>query len=176
MKWKRVLLATITAATLSLASVPAGARCDGDLDGNNRVTVAELITAVRSALAGCETPLSILGRYEGRGFESLMGCMDPGDDGTSELQEITLEVSEQNGSLYDGTLSLVTAKGAALSLEIEGSVDSEGFTQGSGFLPGVPVPAGIFTGRLVGNILTISVRVGNPGCESDAASFIGTRN
>ncbi len=176
MSWKRAVLVTTMGASLVLASPQAGAQCEGDIDGNNEVTVGELITAVNNALSGCQPPVSILGLYEGQGFEIVMGCMDPGDDGTFELPEITIEVTEQIGSLYEGTLSLVGPDAEPFFLEIKGTVDSEGSTEGTGFIPGVPVPAGHFAGRLVGNILTISVRVGEPTCESAAASFIGTRD
>jgi hypothetical protein len=175
MNWKRAVLATIMGATLLLASPQARARCEGDIDGNNRVTVDELVRAVNNALSGCESPVSILGRYQGPGFETRMGCMNPGDEGTVAVQEITVEITGQDGSLYEGTLSLVQPGGAPLSFEIDGAVDSEGITEGMAFFSGVPDPVGQFTGRLVGDILTISARLVGT-CESDAASFIGTRD
>jgi hypothetical protein len=175
MNWKRGMLVTILGSTLVLGSAQAGAQCEGDIDGNNQVTVDELVTAVGNALSNCPSPMSILGLYQGPGLETLMGCMDPGDDGTFQLSGITFEVSQQDGSLYEGTLSLTTGE-EPLSLEIQGTVDSAGATEGMAFFSGVPVPAGDFTGRLVGDVLTIAVRIGDPTCESAAASFIGTRN
>jgi hypothetical protein len=175
MNWKRAVFVTTMGAALVVAPAQAGAQCEGDFDGNNQVTVDELITAVGNSLSGCAPPVSILGVYEGPGAEILMGCMDPGDDGTLEIPLITLEVTQQNGSLYEATLSLTVPGEEPLSFDIEGTVDSEGVTQGMAFFPG-PFPAGQFTGRLVGDILTISVRVEEQTCESAAASFIGTRD
>jgi hypothetical protein len=144
--------------------------------GGANETVDELITSVDSSLSGCEAPVSILGRYEGQGLEIRMGCTNPDDNGTFDASQISTEVTEQTGSLYEGTLSLIDPGRGPLALEIKGSVDSEGATEGAGFITGVPFPAAHFTGRLVGNILTISVRVGDQTCESAAASFIGTRD
>lgn len=175
MDWKRAAFVTTIGATLALASLQAEAQCEGDIDGNNDVTVDELVTAVGNALSGCEEPVSILGLYEGQGLEIRMGCMNPADDGTFEVSEISFEATQQAGSLYEGTLALVDPGRGPLSLEISGSVDSEGVTEGAGSLTGIPFPAAHFTGRLVGDVLTISVQVGDPTCESAAASFIGIR-
>lgn len=178
MNWTRAVLVTTIGVTLLLACPQAGARCQGDLDGNNEVTVNEIITAVNNALVGCEPPVSILGRYEGQGFEIRMGCMDPGDDGTFAIDPIIFEATMQVGSSYEGTLSLVEPDGEPLVQEIQGTVDSTGVTEGMSFIEidGVPVPSARFSGHLVGNILIISVAIGNQACESDAASFSGTRD
>jgi hypothetical protein len=101
--------------------------------------------------------------------------MDPGADGTFPVSDITAEITQQTGSLYQGTLSLTQPGGDPLLLDIEGTVDAEGLTEGISFPPGVPMSAGEFTGRFVGSVLTLSVKVANPTCEADASSFIGTR-
>lgn len=174
MNWERAVLVTTIGITLVLALPQAEAQCEGDIDGNNDVTVDELVTAVGNALSGCEAPVSILGLYEGQGLEIRMGCANPADDGTFEVPEISFEVVQQTGSLYGGTLALVDPGRGPLSIDISGTVDSEGVTEGTGFI--TVFPAAQFTGLLVGDILTISVQVGDPTCESAAASFIGTRN
>jgi len=49
------LNALIMAYAISLAlTAPAGATCSGDLDGDGHVTIGELVSAVNSALTGCD--------------------------------------------------------------------------------------------------------------------------
>lgn len=176
MTWRRAVSVATIGATLLLAASQAGAQCEGDIDGDNQVTVDEIIRAVNKALSGCDPPVSILGVYEGPGYEIHTGCMNPGDEGTFAHPRITTDIDEQAGSLYTGTLTLRRAGGEPFVQRIEGSVDSAGITQGVSFIPGVPFPAGSFSGRLVGKILSISVTINDPTCESAAASFIGTRD
>lgn len=176
MNGRCIRLITTMAVAFVLASSHVEARCEGDFDGNNAVAISELITAVNNALSACEDPVSAVGVYEGQGFEIRTGCMDPGANGTFEVPEITVDITDQTGSLYEGTLALVQPGGAPLMLDLEGTVDDEGFTRGAGFIPGVPVPGARFQGRLLGDTLALSVQVGNPTCDSDAAAFIGTRN
>jgi hypothetical protein len=159
-----------------LLTEQARALCEGDINGDNRVAISELITAVNNALSGCEEPLSIVGLYEGQGFEVRAGCRDVGQNGTFEVSGISVDITQQEGSLYEGTLNLIQPGGEPLALALEGTVNDDGFTRGQGFLAGVPVPAAQFNGGLVGDTLVISVAIGNPLCESDAASFIGARN
>jgi hypothetical protein len=169
---------TLVAAVLGMvfSSGVAWGLCAGDFNGDNRVAINELIRAVNNSLDGCSPPLSIVGLYEGRGFEVRTGCMDPGQDGTFEVSEISVDITDQDGSLYQGTLSLIQPGGQPLSLALEGTINDDGVTRGEGFLKGVPVAAAQYGGRLVGTTLVISVAVGNPFCESDAASFIGVGN
>ena len=176
MTWRRAVLAATIGGALLLASSQAWAQCEGDIDGDNQVTINELIRAVNNALSGCDPPVSILGVYEGPGYEIHTGCIKPGDEGTFVHPKITADIDEQTGALYTGTLTLRRAGGEPLVQTIEGSVDSAGVTHGVSFIQGVPVPAGYFTGRLVGKILTISTKINDPTCESAAASFIGTRD
>jgi len=176
MFWKRAVCITLMGAALVWTCPQVRAQCEGDFDGDNRVSVNELIKAVGNALSGCEPAVSILGVFEGPGLETLLGCTDPGDDGTFEIANIAFEVTEQTGSLYEATLSLTDARGQPLSLEVKGTVDSQGVTEGAAFLQGIPVPAGLFTGRVVGDILAVSVKINDPTCQSVASSFIGTRS
>ncbi len=176
MDWRQLTLVPVIAAILTIGSSQVGARCEGDVDGNNAVAINELVTAVNNALSGCADPLSMVGEYEGQGFEIRTGCTNPEANGTFEVTGIMLDVDEQTGSLYEGSLSLIQPGGAPLMLALEGTIDDEGFTRGAGFLPGVPVPAARFQGRLLGDTLAIAVQVGNPTCDTDVATFIGTRN
>ena len=137
--------------------------CIGDCNNDQAITIDELLTLVHIAL----------------GTTQPSGCaqaIPDGDEGTFVHPKITADIDEQTGALYTGTLTLRRAGGEPLVQTIEGSVDSAGVTHGVSFIQGVPVPAGYFTGRLVGKILTISTKINDPTCESAAASFIGTRD
>jgi len=172
---KRILWMLGVAAVLALTTPKAWAQCKGDIDGDNSVTVDEIITAVTSALSGCAAPLSIVGLYSGQGVEVRQGCTDPLDNGTVEVSDITFEVRGQTGSSFEATLSLVD-EGQPLVFEIEGAVDSDGLTRGVVYVPGQPFAAGDITGRLVGDILSLSARLFDPECQSVATTFIGVRD
>lgn len=49
----RGVSALLLAAMLAFVARPAQAQCAGDLDGNGQVTIDEVLTVVRAALAGC---------------------------------------------------------------------------------------------------------------------------
>src|SRR5262245_27270599 len=50
----RITLATLFALTIGSRSSPSAAQCLGDFNRDSRVTVDELITAVRSSLDDCQ--------------------------------------------------------------------------------------------------------------------------
>ena len=50
----RITLAIVAVLAMALRTTPSAAQCPGDLNGDSRVSVDELLTAVRNSLDGCE--------------------------------------------------------------------------------------------------------------------------
>lgn len=109
-----------------------GDTCSGDRNGNNEVTVDEIIAAVNNALTGCAPAAAIIGTYQGSGQEISSGeC--PGTTGTPRnVSDVVVEVSGQSGSTFNGILSGRRPEGM-FSLQIAGTIDASGnLTTGNG--------------------------------------------
>jgi len=117
-------------STLGFGAAGA-ASCPGDIDGDNRVTVDELVQAVNGALTGCPAAVNLAQAYDGdaAGIRNL--CADPGDNGSFTFQEATVRVDEQHGSQFSGALTGKDNEGEPVSIHLDGSVDAQGFVNGT---------------------------------------------
>jgi hypothetical protein len=133
--------------------------CLGDFNGDNQVTIDEILTSVNNALNGCSAPLAIGGSYEGQGQEILSGGCSDQTGVPQTLQNITLAVASQNGSTFAGSYRGHTSGGASFTIEVHGTVDAAG-TLTTGTLSAEATTGraftGTFTGRVVGNAIVLN--------------------
>jgi hypothetical protein len=117
--------------TVAAGSPAAGQSCPGDFDGDNQVTVDELLQSVDRALVGCPSVILLGGPFDGGGVAARTACADPRDNGAILLEELTVTVTEQTDSRFSGRVDAVDEEGDDLSLNIDGSVDADGLIRGT---------------------------------------------
>ena len=145
--------------------------CSGDLDGDNKVTVDEIIAGVNNALLGCAPPAAVEGRYEGAGREILAGTCNEPTAIPRAVDSAVVDITRQDGSAFSATLS-GESEGTVFSLVLRGTVDAAG-TFTAGVVSGDSV-TGAFGGKLLGNEVVLSYSLQNGPCAV-AGSLVATR-
>ena len=101
--------------------------CPGDLEGDNQVTVDELLQAVTRALNGCPPAIVLGGPFDGEGMAIRSQCLNPADNDSFSLPQVTVHVDEQIDSRFLGRLTGKDDEGEELDgIFLEGSVDADG--------------------------------------------------
>jgi hypothetical protein len=122
--------------------------CPGDLDGDNQVTVDELLQSVNGALNGCPPPIVLGGPFDGEGMAIRSQCQDSADNDSFALPEVTVHFDEQIDSRFLGRLTGEDEEGEELDgIFLEGSVDADGVLRGRIF-----DDEGEIEGKIRGNI------------------------
>lgn len=142
--------------------VRAGDDCHGDIDGNNAVSIDEIIRVVNTALAGCRRPVLPDGTYEGAGHEILSETCGGTPSDLQDVEAVEVRLFPYPEAGFRGTLSGRGARGE-FSLDLVGTVDARGnFTTGIAIGDGV---TGSFTGRVVEKDLVLSYVTNDGACR-----------
>ena len=139
--------------------------CAGDLDGDNRVVVTEILVTVNNALGSCLPPLLIIGTYAGEGQQILQGQCGDSTGVAIPVSDALVQIVSQSESRFSGLYRGRTRE-KDFSVEIRGTVNGAGdFTTGTMTSPqGSPVNlTGTFSGHVVARslILSYSAREGD---------------
>lgn len=172
----RSTIALLTVLLTAILINPIAAQsCPGDLDGDNQVTVDELLQSVNRALVGCPPPLELGGPFDGEGFVVRTACADPDENDDFVLDDLTITFTRQQGSTFEGRVDAVDSGGEDVSLRISGSVDGQGLVRGV-----IDDEDGEVTGTILGGIsgdgLSLAVTATEPNAMcSISASLLTTR-
>ncbi len=161
---------------LVAVAVPGLAQsCPGDFDGDNQVTVDELLQSVDRALLGCPAPLVLGGPFDGGGVASRTACADPNDVDAILLEDMTITVLQQQGGRFTARLDAFDQEGHDVSLNLAGSIDAAGFVRGTVHDDAGEV-SGSMTGGLAGEGLSLAFLLVEPlrSC-SVAGAVLGVR-
>lgn len=160
---------------LSAAAPVAAQSCPGDFDGDNQVTVDELLRSVDRALLGCPPPVALDGPFDGQGVVARTACADPGENDAFVLDDLTITFTRQEGSTFEGRLDAVDGTGEDVSLQIAGSVDGDGLVRGSLHDEDGDV-SGTIHGGISGDGLSLAVVAKEPNSQcSISASLLTVR-
>jgi hypothetical protein len=133
--------------------------CPGDLEGDNQVTVDELLQAVTRALNGCPPAIVLGGPFDGEGMAIRSQCLNPADNDSFSLPQVTVHVDEQIDSRFLGRLTGKDDEGEELDgIFLEGSVDADGVVRGRIFDDEGDID-GQIRGNLSGNGLALAVDI-----------------
>jgi hypothetical protein len=112
------------------------------------------------------------GIYSLAGTGTTTGCSDPSDNGTGGVTA-TLNINNQTGSNFSGTISLTDPFGFFSGTVSNGTIAQNGAVTGSFFInqPSDDRSQGTFTGSLSGN--TLSLNISGQDLD-DTCSFTGS--
>jgi len=155
--WIWIVLSLAVAA----GSPAAGQSCPGDFDGDNQVTVDELLQSVDRALVGCPAAIPLGGPFDGGGVVARTACANPRDNGAFLIEDLTITVTKQEGSRFSGRLDFFDEEGEDVSLDIDGSVDAGGLIRGA-ISDDEGEVAGTIHGGIVGDGLSLALLMFEP--------------
>ena len=148
MKARLLSFLLVPLASIALVGTARADSCPGDLDGDNQVTVDEILIGVTRALNGCPAPIVLAGPYDGQGMAIRSECQDPAENDSFSLPEVTVHFDQQVGSRFLGRLTGEDDEGEELDgIFLEGSVDADGALRGR-----IYDDEGDIDGKIRGNI------------------------